>query len=356
MTPSPCPLPVDWLDYIEGQTTAELDQHLRECASCTLAVAALTAQDPELSDDSWVATLPVLEPVRRERGVEPSFGEFYFASGSPQTHAGVPQEALDAVVAVVIGDVFNEAGIDWVPVVFARTDVEEAVATDYVLDHDQNTLGAPWRLIFGQQDPIPLSQLSERIGATSGSGTDALQRALAGDGNALLWGSEFGAAAGADQLDRHWLAAVKSLRAHWARHLTSGAWEDTGLELTPSGSGDVEPSAKVSWLFLAHTREEPTALAAEGALDVVDKQWVLSSAAGVQAAFFAHASLSEGLSLRVRELSDALRGHTACLILVARPDHRWRSDPLVLDHEAHISVPLKVGPAEIQRLGLELVE
>src|SRR4051794_26294423 len=50
---STCPLPVDWLDYLEGPKPDEMTAHLRGCPSCRQVLASLSEQPGRIPEPAW---------------------------------------------------------------------------------------------------------------------------------------------------------------------------------------------------------------------------------------------------------------------------------------------------------------
>ncbi len=85
-----CPLPIDWLEYLEGASSDELAAHLTECLPCRLLVEELRREArPQLQS----SRLPRPDAWPHWREIEQSsvaFGEIRWASGPSTTDLEIP--------------------------------------------------------------------------------------------------------------------------------------------------------------------------------------------------------------------------------------------------------------------------
>src|SRR5437867_7729289 len=104
-----CPLPIDWLDFVEGNVTPPLEEHLATCKPCQLLVAKLRANvAPNTS-------LELRNGVNR-RGVRLESGPAA-PRGAGDIRWSAPLKPFDAaperVPLLVLSDPWSEAGAAW---------------------------------------------------------------------------------------------------------------------------------------------------------------------------------------------------------------------------------------------------
>ena len=77
-----CPLPVDWLDFLDGVGELELADHLSGCSSCQVLVNSLRHDTPATVPADWAATfMGRTEAVWHEdRPTNPAPAEFWFSA------------------------------------------------------------------------------------------------------------------------------------------------------------------------------------------------------------------------------------------------------------------------------------
>src|SRR6266516_2876218 len=79
-----CPLPIDWLEFIEGEGDSELQSHLESCLSCQALVTALRQEASTDDIGDWLSRVDLkdaftFEPKKTER---PSFGDLVLSASS----------------------------------------------------------------------------------------------------------------------------------------------------------------------------------------------------------------------------------------------------------------------------------
>src|SRR4051812_29191837 len=124
-----CPLPVDWLDLLEGRPSLARRAHLTECASCRAVIDALTEselREPTITGDFSDAVPPVLDDAAgalarwQIRWLEPS--------------------GADIRVPVVVNEIEDGDDNDiWVDIVPLWSDRENATAADLLLESEDTT-------------------------------------------------------------------------------------------------------------------------------------------------------------------------------------------------------------------------
>ena len=200
---SVCPLPVDWLDYLDGERP-DLTSHLEGCLPCQSVVASLRAQpvSPLLNtyvDGSWLKDfIGRTEGVWNEdRPVAPVAAEFWFSSSDfsfavPTNTVGtVPSysyQGVDRMLLLVVTNPNTDHDMQWLDVVPVMSDVERASETDVLFYSYENSLGAPWRALFAQQCKVARDQLDTRVGSLSEAGQMVLTAAFSGELDERRWG------------------------------------------------------------------------------------------------------------------------------------------------------------------------
>ena len=140
-----CPLPIDWLDLLDGRPSAASRSHLNDCAACRTVVASLEAARgagplrvpmpdsrqprPALasSDDSNITFGDL-------RWLEPPDGEVWL----PVLVLGIVEEA--------------DGAIDVAPLSLDR---DAATSVDLLLDAADTTTAVPWRVAFRRRSLVP---------------------------------------------------------------------------------------------------------------------------------------------------------------------------------------------------------
>src|SRR5687768_4906612 len=106
-----CPLPIDWLEYLEGAASGDFASHLRECRPCQLLVEELRRQVPGRprlrllrvpAADSWPRW-------QATQGVSPSLGEIWWSRRTSQDSERAP--------FLIVSDAWAEGGRSWCDVV-----------------------------------------------------------------------------------------------------------------------------------------------------------------------------------------------------------------------------------------------
>ncbi len=200
-----CPLPIDWLEYLEGQSefAAGLEKHLADCPSCQVLLATLEAAPVTTLNSDWAASFRGrLDRVwHEERPLTPARAEFWFSSSRYELPKEAPlakgggfalpsfsYENLNRTLLLVVGDPQPERGFDWVDVVPVLSDVERATETDYIFCSTESSLGSPWRAMFAHQTKVARGQLDTRVGMLQGSGIQALHDVLNDSDDESRWG------------------------------------------------------------------------------------------------------------------------------------------------------------------------
>ena len=180
-----CPLPIDWLEHLEGVRSEELLLHLPDCRACQMLVDELQRERrPQLhpSRVAYVTSWPNWSEAEAETA---GFAEIWWTSDSiGSTHGRVPR-----VPALVISDAWKEAERSWCEVVPLSTDTENATSLDLFLSRSDTDLNVPWRVLFRYQTVVEMDELDSRIGKLTQAGRGAVEAALAGNAPEELFGS-----------------------------------------------------------------------------------------------------------------------------------------------------------------------
>ena len=174
-----CPLPIEWLDFVDGEGSPEMAAHREACASCREVVDSLKHAVRLRSDWSTQLRLPRLAIQEETKPAEARPGEIWLSlssfRGENWGYAGVNRLFL-----VVLDTGPEEAGSGWYQVAPMWTDTENADSTDLLLQPADTTLGGHWRLILGLQALVKRGQLDSRIGELTETGRKLLS-ALEGE-------------------------------------------------------------------------------------------------------------------------------------------------------------------------------
>jgi hypothetical protein len=168
-----CPLPIDWLDFVEGKRTSEMTAHLEICPSCREVVASLQRAPSPSSD--WLQKLGPTEPVvwEEKRPAEARPGQIWLSLSS--FHLGNWGYAdLNRLFLAVLDVGPEEAGSGWFQVAPLWIDTENADSTDLLLRPVDTTLGGHWRLTLGLQALVNRAQLDACVGELTDSGRKLL--------------------------------------------------------------------------------------------------------------------------------------------------------------------------------------
>lgn len=195
-----CPLPVDWLDYLDGDRP-DLEVHLDECLTCQALVASLRSQPVNSIASTWAqAYLGKTAAVwTEERPATPAPAEFWFSSSNftlslsanavdAGTWPSFAYEGVDRLLLLVVGDPHADHEVQWLDVVPVLSDVERATETDVLFAADENSLGAPWRALFAHQCKVAREQLDTRVGSLWEAGQMVLAAAFSGELDERRWG------------------------------------------------------------------------------------------------------------------------------------------------------------------------
>jgi len=168
-----CPLPIDWLDFLEDNDLPELADHLSKCRSCQEVVSRLRSAAAQSIPVSGLSAIgPKLVP-QEVTSVAP--GDMFVTSDSFKSsfyhYAG-----LDRLIVLVLRSTDEVAGHRWFDVIPASIDVDNSIPTDILVDASDTTISRPLCLDMAQQITVSAQQLGWRLGTLTETG-DAVVRA-----------------------------------------------------------------------------------------------------------------------------------------------------------------------------------
>jgi hypothetical protein len=184
-----CPLPIDWLDFVETGQPDSLAAHLDECASCRAYVDALRTQ---VSDDSlgdWLDGVALEDAVvwRPRPTTSIAFG-LLVMNARDYDGEDASYQNVWRLPFVVLDDGREIRGRCWYKVAPVDTDTENASSTDLLLQSEESDLGVPVRVVFSLQTSLAEEQLSDELGRLTAAGEKTLRQALAGELDEVRYG------------------------------------------------------------------------------------------------------------------------------------------------------------------------
>jgi hypothetical protein len=170
-----CPLPIDWLEYLEGAHSEALASHLPACLPCQLLVEELRRTPrPRLQPSMPKANVWPCWPEAKPSS--PSFGDIWWTTES----LGATGKSVTRVLVLLVSDAWEESGRSWCDIVPLSTDIENATSVDLLIQRTDTDLGIPWRMLSRYQTIANIRDLGARIGALTRSGREIVEKALAG--------------------------------------------------------------------------------------------------------------------------------------------------------------------------------
>src|SRR5207249_3332358 len=115
-----CPLPVDWLDHLEGTPVPVYAAHLADCVSCRVLVEELRRDLPNRVELRSQA-LPKSAAWSFWEGVKassPKFGEIWWTSQA----IGKSSRPVRRILLLILSDLWEEERQSWCDVVPLSTD------------------------------------------------------------------------------------------------------------------------------------------------------------------------------------------------------------------------------------------
>ncbi len=268
-----CPLPIDWLDYLEGARPAEIEDHLRGCPSCREVLSLLGEQTGNVPSPAWAKHLPGLEGglLTEERVPNPAPAELWLSAGEwtfHDTEYRPPERSL----VLVLSEASRESGdYSWYDVAPVRTDVEEALPTDLLLTAEESNLNCSLRVVLTFECKVERRQLESRIGSLTD--VDIVISALGDSTSSWRWGNPLES----QEDPRLWwesefLETMKALRGPWLQRL-DGA-EQLSEDSPPPVEAEILTFVPKEWVEAVDKRE----LVAASSREQKKTLWELDSA------------------------------------------------------------------------------
>lgn len=172
-----CPLPIDWLEYVEGAGSEALELHLHECLSCQLLVAKLKAEQRPVLRAGQIRSTSEWPQWVESRGISPQLGDVWWTRLAP----GGGKSSAIRLLVLVVSDLWKDKGDSWCDVIPLKSDVENATSLDLTLSPSDTDLNVSWRALLRRQTVASSRDLSARVGALTIGGLGILQKALEGE-------------------------------------------------------------------------------------------------------------------------------------------------------------------------------
>lgn len=165
-----CPLPIDWLDFLETGGTGPLEEHLHSCTSCQRVVELLQGQPALSASETAVDGVTAL----KANGVpgSPRQGQIWIARSPFDAHGYAYSLELKPLL-LITSEPTSAAGDMWFRAAPLSTDLENATDSDLVLGRDGSGIGVDTRVILQMARRLAASQLEACFGQLN---RDALQR------------------------------------------------------------------------------------------------------------------------------------------------------------------------------------
>lgn len=386
-----CPLPVDWLDYLEGDGEPQLTAHLADCPSCRALVASLiegsglaspqegseTASD---NTDWFTAFFGAMDAVWQEdRPERPAPAQFWFSAsdfelddvvfGAPGSgkSGSLTYHGVDRMLLLVVSHPDDDHAHGWLDVVPVLSDVEQASETDLLFSAEENSLGAPWRALFAYQCKVARQQLDTRVGVLSTVGAQTLRAALAGEADDSRWGVPLQHPDDPrGRFDDEFEEALRRLRSPWLELRGAGVVEgqdddsNPGIHLVAGDESSLsevqdEPvSQHVFWLTPVAEPVHEFALAAASSAATHKKDfWVLDDN-DIKLAGKLDVDWQKGLLMFLISATSLAQAARVRLHVLAA-GKRYASEPFAAVKDAKIPLTEGLTKEAVERLGAEVL-
>lgn len=220
-----CPLPIDWLDFLEDERSPEMEEHLRGCPSCREVLALVSEQAGTVPSPAWTEGLAGLMGARltEERVSSPAPAELWFSAGRWTFHDAEYRPPERSLV-LVLSEALRETGdYSWYDVAPVRTDVEDALPTDFLVKAEESSFDCSLRVVLSLQCKVERSQLDSKVGSLAD--VDIVISALGDEASAGRWGNPL---EGPEDPRLRWEASfaetIEALRGPWLQHLDDPGW------------------------------------------------------------------------------------------------------------------------------------
>jgi hypothetical protein len=175
-----CPLPIDWLDLLDGRPSTVSRAHLDDCTACRTVVASLEATR---------STDPLRMPMPDNRQPRPALAS---SDDSDITFGDLrwlePPDSEIRLPVLVLGIVEEADGaVDIAPLSLDR---DAATSVDLLLDTTDTTTVVPWRVAFRRQSLVSSAFVKAQLGELTDDGRRVVNEALDGAAPAERTGPE----------------------------------------------------------------------------------------------------------------------------------------------------------------------
>lgn len=179
-----CPLPIDWLDWLEGDAEAAPAEHLERCPACRALVEELRGK--ELSAEPLkTVDRAGLRPWIEHPTESPHEFQIWWTS-SVALDGSHRMRAL-----LLLLDDFEEGGSRWVRVAPISTDIESATQSEIRLEREESDLDVPMVVLIGHQTVMRPEGLDSRVGILRETGRRLIAASLEGAAPEHRYGPPF---------------------------------------------------------------------------------------------------------------------------------------------------------------------
>lgn len=344
-----CPLPIDWLDYLETGKPAEMEEHLRNCPSCREVLSLQSEQPGNVPSPAWTEQLAGLESARlvEEEVSCPAPAELWFSAGEWTFHDSEYQPPERSLVLVFSETSLGTGGHSWYDVAPVRTDVEAALPTDFLVAAEESSFGCSLRVVLSLQCKVERRQLESRVGRLTD--IDVVTSALGDDTSAWRWGNPL---EGSEDQRLWWepnfLETMDALRDPWLQLLDGvGHAGETEDDLADVEVLDFFPK---EWVAKAE-RE----LVAASSGEKKKTRWELKSPHLQMAGSFEFEGSSEILFFAIQRLVSERPIRLRLVLYVKGNDEPEESEEFEPEEGYRVPWALPYGPGEVDRLSARVV-
>lgn len=183
-----CPLPIDWLDWLETGIPDDPTSHLEDCPSCQSLVARMREASGERVGE-WFANVSLEQAtVWQPHPIEALTLGRLVLNAPDYASEEIDYEDLERLLFLVLDEGREDYGRRWFSVAPADTDIENASSTDLLLEAEETSLGVPLRILFSLQTKLVREQLDEEVGALTEEGIQIIERAFSRELDELRFG------------------------------------------------------------------------------------------------------------------------------------------------------------------------
>jgi hypothetical protein len=341
-----CPLPIDWLDYLEGKKPAEMKDHLRNCPSCREVLSLLSKQAGNVPSQAWAKHLASLNDARltEEKAPRPAPAELWFSSGEWTLHDTEYRPPERSLVLVLSEDSQGVGGHSWYDVAPVRTDVEEALPTDLLLAAEESSLNCSLRVVLTFECKVERRQLESRVGSLAD--INIVFSALSDKTQAWRWGNPLES----QEDQRLWwepdfAETMAALRGPWLQYL-DGAERISEVSPQPV-EAEILTFVPKEWVEAVDERE----LVAASSNDQKKTLWELESAHLQMTGSFEVDWEQERLFFSIHSYHTERPLRLRLLLYLKGNEKPEESEEFELAQDRCVSWDLVRTPEEVDRLG-----